>query len=163
MASTEWTREEKKTDLSVEGGESLGERGEEGGDGDEDEAGAEGADGRGASPSEGEGSCSLDIARTVRYNASSLLCRLHRCCVSCVERCAMRRGVSGVLWRGHRLSSAPALAMGTTTAARRWINFSFYEERSGDTIKVTAEPGKKVLDIALENNIDIEGKRIKRS
>jgi hypothetical protein len=71
MASTEWTREEKKTDLSVEGGESLGERGEEGGDGDEDEDGAEGADGRGASPSEGEGSCSLDIARTVRYNAST--------------------------------------------------------------------------------------------
>jgi hypothetical protein len=41
--------------------------------------------------------------------------------------------------------------------ARRWINFSFYEERSGDTIKVTAEPGKKVLDVAMENNIDIEG------
>lgn len=37
------------------------------------------------------------------------------------------------------------------------ISFSFYEERSGDTIKVNAEKGKKVLDIALDNNVDIEG------
>mmetsp|Transcript_11836 Transcript_11836/g.12206 ORF Transcript_11836/g.12206 Transcript_11836/m.12206 type:complete len:138 (-) Transcript_11836:70-483(-) len=37
------------------------------------------------------------------------------------------------------------------------ISFNFYEERTGDTIKVKAEIGKKVLDIALENNVDIEG------
>lgn len=39
----------------------------------------------------------------------------------------------------------------------REVSFTFFEERSGDSISVKAEPGKKVLDIALENNIDIEG------
>ena len=37
------------------------------------------------------------------------------------------------------------------------ISFSFFEERTGDTIQVKGEIGKKVLDIALENNVDIEG------
>lgn len=53
-------------------------------------------------------------------------------------------------------SSIPA-PRAAGVGAVRWINFSFYEERSGDTIAVTGAAGKKVLDIALENNIDIEG------
>jgi ferredoxin len=65
------------------------------------------------------------------------------------------------LWhqRSQQLSSSffvhatRALRLGAT----RSITFTFYEERSGDKIEVTGEPGKKVLDIALDNNIDIEG------
>jgi ferredoxin-2, mitochondrial len=55
------------------------------------------------------------------------------------------------------VSSISPVPRALRIGATRWVNFSFYEERSGDTIAVKAEPGKKVLDIALDNNIDIEG------
>lgn len=37
------------------------------------------------------------------------------------------------------------------------ISFYFAEEKNGDRIAVAGEIGKKVLDVALEHNIDIEG------
>ena len=37
------------------------------------------------------------------------------------------------------------------------IKFRFLEEKTGDLIEVKAVPGVSVLDVALENNIDIEG------
>jgi hypothetical protein len=41
--------------------------------------------------------------------------------------------------------------------AVRRISFTFFEERTGDKIQVVGMEGKSVLDIALANNIDIEG------
>lgn len=37
------------------------------------------------------------------------------------------------------------------------VTFRFLEEKSGDVIEVKAVPGVSILDIAIENNIDIEG------
>lgn len=37
------------------------------------------------------------------------------------------------------------------------VNFTFFERKSGDVIQVKGEVGKKVLDVALDSNIDIEG------
>jgi ferredoxin len=37
------------------------------------------------------------------------------------------------------------------------VKFTFFEEGSGNHVEVTASLGKTLLDVALENNIDIEG------
>ncbi len=37
------------------------------------------------------------------------------------------------------------------------VKIRFFEESNDNVVEVDAELGKKVLDIALENNIDIEG------
>jgi ferredoxin len=37
------------------------------------------------------------------------------------------------------------------------VKFTFFEEGSGNHVEVTAPLGKTLLDVALENNIDIEG------
>ncbi len=39
----------------------------------------------------------------------------------------------------------------------RYVTFSFIEEANQNTVVVEAKEGKTVLDIAIENNIDIEG------
>lgn len=39
----------------------------------------------------------------------------------------------------------------------RFVTFSFVEEANQNTVVVDAKEGKSVLDIAIENNIDIEG------
>lgn len=64
-----------------------------------------------------------------------------------------------IFWRRQRNMMTSSSTTRTTALlmTRRWINFSFYEERSGDTIAVKADKGKRVLDVALDNNIDIEG------
>jgi hypothetical protein len=38
------------------------------------------------------------------------------------------------------------------------VNISFIENRTGETIKVDAEPGKSILDVAIDLDVDIEGK-----
>ena len=38
------------------------------------------------------------------------------------------------------------------------VNISFYDESSDESIKICVEEGKSVLDIALENKLNIEGK-----
>lgn len=42
-------------------------------------------------------------------------------------------------------------------AQPRFVTFSFVEEANQNTVVVDAKEGKSVLDIAIENNIDIEG------
>ena len=37
------------------------------------------------------------------------------------------------------------------------VTITFVEEKTGDRIKVSAPKGKTVLDVALDNNVDIEG------
>jgi len=39
----------------------------------------------------------------------------------------------------------------------RTVTLYFYEGSTGDRIKVAAPIGKSVLDVALDNNVDIEG------
>ena len=38
------------------------------------------------------------------------------------------------------------------------VKITFLEKLSGDKITVDASPGKSILDIAIENDVDIEGK-----
>lgn len=37
------------------------------------------------------------------------------------------------------------------------VNISFTENRTGETIKVNADSGKSILDVAIELDVDIEG------
>ncbi|CAE7843598.1 Fdx2 [Symbiodinium microadriaticum] len=37
------------------------------------------------------------------------------------------------------------------------VNLTFIEQRTGDKIKVDATPGKSLLDVAIEVDVDIEG------
>ena len=66
----------------------------------------------------------------------------------CVARSSVRRR------QGKRLAGSLRSFHGT---AVRGVRISFQEESSGESIKMDAEEGKSLLDIALEHNIDIEG------
>lgn len=44
-----------------------------------------------------------------------------------------------------------------TPTARCCVKITFYEEANQNEVVVDAKEGKTVLDIAIENNIDIEG------
>lgn len=37
------------------------------------------------------------------------------------------------------------------------VKFKFYEESADNTVEVEAKMDKRVLDVALDNNVDIEG------
>jgi ferredoxin len=45
----------------------------------------------------------------------------------------------------------------TSIRCNQTVKIRFYEEGSDSLVEVDAPVGKRVLDIALENNIDIEG------
>ncbi len=45
-------------------------------------------------------------------------------------------------------------------AVSTMINVTFFDEASGDRRTISAPVGKSVLDIALENKLNIEGKAI---
>jgi ferredoxin-2, mitochondrial len=45
----------------------------------------------------------------------------------------------------------------TVSMSTNKINMKFIEGKNGDIIEVSGEVGKRVLDVALDHNIDIEG------
>lgn len=59
-----------------------------------------------------------------------------------------------------RIAFKAVRTMGAIRPARQFSSFvklTFFEEANQNTVTVDAKEGKTVLDIAIENNIDIEG------
>ena len=69
---------------------------------------------------------------------------------------ALRRAVQ-FLPRASRLANATKAFTTSAPVFTETVKFRFFEESNDLRVEVEAPIGKKVLDVALENNIDIEG------
>jgi 2Fe-2S ferredoxin len=69
---------------------------------------------------------------------------------------ALRRAVQ-YLPRTSRLANVTKAFTTSAPLFTETVKFRFFEESNDLRVEVEAPIGKKVLDVALENNIDIEG------
>lgn len=76
-------------------------------------------------------------------------------------RTVLRRGFQAAgrhEWKHFAMIRSSAMQFSSTSIGlQENVTITFYEEAMDNRVKVTAPVGKRVLDVALENNVDIEG------